>query len=249
MAAARSILDSLAPPKAAGAAGADAMPTIIRMQIREQLLALGYEVAEEVGQSDFKCALAVKRRPEDAEYSLAILIDDERHYRNGNLTEQYSQRPAILERFGWKLLPVYAKDWLHQPQKVMEQVLKALGAEPVDGTGRNGGAGVAAAWAAGAAGQGGGAAVATGTGMAQAGGPGAYDHLDFRRLVLRDESGEKFWEAATDGNKIIVRLGKTGARGQIQMKTFGDEETARKEIERLINEKSGDGYLSAQEPR
>ncbi len=220
MASARSILDSLAPPSAAGAAGADAMPTIIRTQIKEQLLALGYEVAEEVGQSDFKCALAVKKRPEDAEYSLAILIDDDRHYRNGNLIEQYSQRPAILERFGWKLLPVYAKDWLHQPQKVMEQVLKALGAGPVDGME-----------------------------TVQAGKPGAYDHLDFRRLVLRNESGEKFWEAATDGNKLIVRLGKTGARGQIQMKTFADEETARNELGRILKEKSGDGYQPAQEPR
>jgi predicted DNA-binding WGR domain protein len=217
MASARSILDSLAPPKSAGA---DAMPTIIRTQIKEQLLALGYEVAEEVGQSDFKCALAVKKRPEDTEYSLAILIDDERHYRNGNLIEQYSQRPAILERFGWKLLPVYAKDWLHQPQKVMEQVLKALGAGPVDGME-----------------------------MAPRGRPGTYDHLDFRRLVLRDEGGEKFWEAATDGNKLIVRLGKTGARGQIQMRTFADEETARNEIERIIKERSGDGYQPAQEPR
>jgi predicted DNA-binding WGR domain protein len=223
---ARSILDSLAPPSAVGA---EAVPTIIRTQIKEQLLALGYEVAEEVGQSDFKCALAVKRRPGDAEYSLAILVDDERHYRNGNLIEQYSQRPAILERFGWKLLPVYAKDWLHQPQKVMEQVLKALGAGPVDGTGRSG--------------------AAAGSGTATPGGPGAYDHLNFRRLVLRDEGGEKFWEAATDGNKIIVRLGKTGARGQIQMKTFADEETARNELGRILKEKSGDGYQPAQEPR
>jgi predicted DNA-binding WGR domain protein len=235
MASARSILDSLAPPKAAGA---DAIPTIIRTQIKEQLLAFGYEVAEEIGQSDFKCAMAVKRRPEDAEYSLAILIDDERHYSNGNLIEQYSQRPAILERFGWKLLPVYAKDWLHQPQKVMEQVLKALGAGPVDGMGRSGGAGVGVTP--------GGAA---GTGIAPTGGPGAYDHLDFRRLVIRDESGEKFWEAATDGNKLIVRLGKTGARGQIQMRTFADEETARNELGRILKEKSGDGYQPAQEPR
>ena len=69
------------------------------------------------------------------------------------------------------------------------------------------------------------------------------------RLVLREESGEKFWEAATDGNKIIVRLGKTGARGQIQMRTFADEETARNELGRLLKEKSGDGYQPAQEPR
>jgi predicted DNA-binding WGR domain protein len=84
-------------------------------------------VAEQVGQSGFKCSLAVKRHPEDGQYSLAILIDDEQHYANSNLIEQYYQRPAILRSFGWTVLPVYAKDWLNQPQKVMAQVWRALG--------------------------------------------------------------------------------------------------------------------------
>ena len=92
-----------------------------------QLEARGFEVAEQVGQSGFKCSLAVKRHPKDGQYSLAILIDDEQHYGNSNLIEQYYQRPAILRSFGWTVLPVYAKDWLNQPQKVMDQVWKALG--------------------------------------------------------------------------------------------------------------------------
>jgi predicted DNA-binding WGR domain protein len=213
MDAARSILDSLAPPKEAGHM---VLQTIIRRQLKEQLTALGYEVAEEVGQSDFKCSLAVKRHPEDEHYSLAILIDDERHYRNDNLMEQYYQRPAILERFGWTVLPVYAKDWLHQPQKVMEGVLKALGAssapfvpDPIDNP-------VSPA--------------------------GAYDHLEFRRLVLEDTGGEKFWEAATEGKQLIIRRGKTGSKGQILLKTFPDEVSARNEWNRQWEEQKQRGY-------
>ncbi|WP_431217864.1 AAA domain-containing protein [Puia sp. P3] len=124
MATARAILDGLVPRKAEarGALG----PTVVREQLKQQLVALGYEVAEQVGQSDFKCSLAVRRNGDDEAYSLAILIDDDSHYRNGNLVEQYYQRPAILKAFGWRVLPVYAKDWLHQPQKVLELVVKVL---------------------------------------------------------------------------------------------------------------------------
>ena len=230
MGAARTILDSLAPragepgeAKAGEPGGAKAAaPTIIGQQLRERLAERGYEVAEQVGQSDFKCSLAVKRHPDDAHYSLAILIDDERHYRNNNLIEQYYQRPAILRSFGWKVLPVYAKDWLHQPQKVMEQVWRALGAE-----------------AGGARGGGVGAAPVVGAGGGE---PGAVTGGGVRRLVIRDEGGEKFWAGVTDGKQLIIRWGKTGNRPQVSLKTFADEQTAREELDRLEEEQKQKGY-------
>jgi predicted DNA-binding WGR domain protein len=245
MSAARTILDGLVPQKASGAGVTG--PTVMRAQLKGQLEALGYEVAEQVGQSDFKCSLAVRRKAEDEDYALAILIDDELHYRNRNLVEQYYQRPAILKAFGWKVLAVYAKDWLHQPQKVMEQVLKALDAGVAVRTGSAAGAmdgPVAAA---------GGQAGATGWPVAEqavesagqgAGnnGSGLYDHLVFRRLVSGETGVEKFWEAATDGNKLVTRWGKAGARAQTQLKTFPDEEAARKEQERQEKEQLMKGF-------
>ena len=72
MAAARTILDSLAPRQTEGSVPVD--PTIIRRQIREQLLARGYEVAEQVGQSDFKCSLAVKRHPDDEQRGFELSL-------------------------------------------------------------------------------------------------------------------------------------------------------------------------------
>jgi predicted DNA-binding WGR domain protein len=71
---------------------------------------------------------------------------------------------------------------------------------------------------------------------------GKSDHLAFRRWVLQDEAGEKFWEAATDGNKLIIRQGKTGSRGQASLKTFADDEAARDEISRLEEEQKRKGY-------
>src|SRR6202000_1142607 len=94
---ARTILDGLTPHKNTGAK--TVTPTIIRSQIKDQLTAMGYEIAGPVGQSDFKCSLAVKRNAGDEAYALAILIDDEDHSHNENLVEQYYQRPAILPHF------------------------------------------------------------------------------------------------------------------------------------------------------
>jgi predicted DNA-binding WGR domain protein len=71
---------------------------------------------------------------------------------------------------------------------------------------------------------------------------GPYDHLEFRRLVLRDGAGEKFWEAATDGNRLIIRQGKTGSRGQASLKTLADDEVARDEMSRLEEEQKRKGY-------
>jgi predicted DNA-binding WGR domain protein/DNA polymerase III delta prime subunit len=231
MSAARTILDGLVPQKLSEQG--IAQPTVMRAQLKSQLMALGYEVAEQVGQSDFKCSLAVKRKPEDEAYALAILIDDELHYRNRNLVEQYYQRPAILKAFGWKVLSVYAKDWLHQPQKVMEQVLKALKEELVPAD---------LAVGAGSAGEQIIEPVGSGGGS---GGAGLYDHLVFRRLVWGEAGSDRFWEAATDGNKLVTRWGKAGTRAQTQVKTFPDEEDARKEQERQEQEQLAKGFRSA----
>ncbi len=320
---ARAILDGLAPVKAETYAGV--RPTIVRSQLKEQLTALGYEVAEQVGQSGFKCSLAVKRNADDEAWSLAILIDDDQHYRNKNLIEQYFQRPAILRSFGWKILAVYSKDWLHQPQRVMEQVIKALQEEPAQepggstsgsalgGGGAAGGGGLTGGGAAGGgAGDGGltgslagggsggggstsgsggggltgslaGGGSAKGSGSAdgaaagvpdpdsngksdftdrktgplagislkgmpvtamKAGGEArnAQDHLVFKRWAGKEGGVEKFWESAVDGNKLIIRWGKTGTRGQTQLKTLPDEASAQKERERQEKEQEAKGY-------
>jgi predicted DNA-binding WGR domain protein len=229
---ARSILDSLVLRKDEGA---EIRPSLVREQIRQQLQALGYEVDEQIGQSDFKCSLAVKAQPGDQAYTLGILLDDEKHYLNDNLIEQYYQRPAILERFGWKVLPVFSRDWLHQPQKIMDLILKLL-KEP----GLAGNVPVKAAQAADPSHVE--AVQPESRGITAGSSASPYDHLPFRRLHYQDDSSDKFWEAATDGNKLVVRWGRTGSKGQIQLKSFPDGEAAVKEMEKLIKEKQGKGY-------
>jgi predicted DNA-binding WGR domain protein/DNA polymerase III delta prime subunit len=217
--------------------------SIILQQIREQLEKKGYEVAEQVGQSDFKCSLAVKAKSADTTYSLSILLDDDRHYRNENLLEQYYQRPAILQTFNWRTINVFAKDWLSQPDKVLEQIIKRLHQEPGLEEDK-------AAETANIANE-----AATTNEHAEppiAGIPAItpetpaaatpYDHLTFHRLINAEGDTSRFWEAALDGCKLIVRYGRVGTKGQVHVKTFAKETTAQLEKDKMIKEKANKGY-------
>jgi predicted DNA-binding WGR domain protein len=222
---ARSILDGL-PDDSPGSA--PATPTLVRQQLKDQLLAHGFEVDGPIGQSDFKCSLAVKKKGEEEEYAVAILIDDEDHYRNENRIEQYYLRPALLRSFGWKVLPVYAKDWLHQPQKVMEQLLNILGRS------RNTSFMPAGSMSPGAS-----------MSPEDPVSPGEWTHLSFRRWVHPVD--DLFWEGATDDSRLILRWGRNGARGQTRIQTFADPETAIRELDRLEKMQGEKGWV--QEPR
>lgn len=209
MSAARGILDGLASGKPSQRYRTG--DTVILKEIREQLEQLGLEVSEQVGQSGFRCSLAVKAGAKDAAYALGIQVDDEAWYQHQNVLEQYYQRPAVLESFGWQVLTVYAKDWLQQPQKVIEEILRRLGkppqAAPLDSLIPQD-------------------AVPAGT----------------TRLLQGEGKNEKFWEAAVSGPKLFIRQGKSGTKGQIQVKTCIDAADAEKEKERMIEEKKNGGW-------
>jgi superfamily I DNA and/or RNA helicase/predicted DNA-binding WGR domain protein len=240
---ARSILDGLVINKHK-ADQPKAMHIVVK-EIKEQLLENGYESESQIGQSDFKASLAVKARKDDADYTLSILIDDDKHYSNNNLVEQYYQRPDILRSFGWRTMHVFTKDWLHDPKKVMRQILERIKEEPPENPSpetleenfllpnaatenaqitmpENTEAKLFIATNA----------------------PTGYDHLPFARLTFTDSnsSTNKFWEAATDDEKLVVRYGRVGGKGQLQVKTFADRNAAEKERQKLIREKENKGY-------
>ena len=73
---------------------------------------------------------------------------------------------------------------------------------------------------------------------------GAATGAGGKRLVFRDEGGEKFWEGVTDGKQLIIRRGKTGSRPQVSLKTFVDEQAAQDELNRLEEEQKRKGYGS-----
>lgn len=61
-------------------------------------------------------------------------------------------------------------------------------------------------------------------------------------LEYQDEKSNKFWEIEINGTNFTVRYGKIGADGQTLTKTFGSEEEAKQEADKLIADKVKKGY-------
>ncbi len=138
---ARRVLEGMNPlTRGAGKVAGHARADEISAQIAEALRARGHAVDEQVGQSRFRCDLAVRAAGDaqgaegeqssqsspSSHYALGILVDTAAHYENRNVLERYVSRPRILNAFGWQVLQVLAKDWLHGPHAVLEQIEQAL---------------------------------------------------------------------------------------------------------------------------
>lgn len=90
-------------------------------QISAALKAKGYIVDRAVGQSHFRCDLAVRRDGEML-YRLAILLDNDSYYDQSDLLERDLMRPRLLRDFGWKVSFVLAKDWYENSAAVLERL-------------------------------------------------------------------------------------------------------------------------------
>jgi hypothetical protein len=92
----------------------------------------GYTVDVDVGQSQFRCDLAVASGSA-SQYQLGILVDTGAHYRISNLLDRYLMQPSILRAFGWCFAYVLTKDWYHNPNDVLarlERLLRGQGGSP-----------------------------------------------------------------------------------------------------------------------
>jgi DNA ligase-1 len=57
-----------------------------------------------------------------------------------------------------------------------------------------------------------------------------------------EDSSSKFWEVSVVGREMTTRWGRIGSAGQTRTKTFKDEAAAQTQAEKLIVEKTADGY-------
>jgi hypothetical protein len=94
-------------------------------QIAAALVGLGYAVDRAVGQSHFRCDLAVRREGETA-YRLAILLDNDNYYDQSDLLERDLMRPKLLRDFGWNVAFVLAKDWYGDRAAVLDRLERLL---------------------------------------------------------------------------------------------------------------------------
>lgn len=210
----------------------------------------GYSVDLNVGQSKFRCDLAV-RGNSDTLYQLGILVDTDGHYANPNLLDRYLMQPTILRAFGWRFALVLTKDWYHNPDDVLSRIEKLLQGQEVlvesdaqDEEPAEPPAQVAPE-------------VPAATGPvppspiqespptvqpppvpALASALGAVRYFEFI-----GGSSRKYWEISLSGHAFTVRFGRIGSPGQSQTKTFADEAKAKREADLLIAEKVKKGYV------
>lgn len=63
-----------------------------------------------------------------------------------------------------------------------------------------------------------------------------------RNFEFVEGSSSKFWKVRLDGCDVTTRWGRLGTDGQSKTKTFKDEAAAKKEYDKLIEEKTEKGY-------
>lgn len=187
--------------------------TTVSQELKQALENKGYVVEELVGQSIFKCSLAVRKSTTDLHYQLGILLDDEAHYQNGDLVEQYFQRPAILQSFGWEVISVFAKDWCEAPEHVLHQItskLEGKGAEPSVSV------------------------VPDVKTTPQSTSP-------YTELTTAD--GSRFWRVAQVEKQLHITEGKVGSNGLVQVSTYSSEVEALLKFNNLVEGQLAAGFI------
>ncbi|MCB9260936.1 MAG: DUF4011 domain-containing protein [Flavobacteriales bacterium] len=221
----------------------------IIQQIKNRIHQLGYQADTGVGQSYFKCDLAV-RFDSQTQYRLGILIDHGLHYKVDDVVEQYCQKPEILKSFGWKILRVYYKDWLDDPNRVMERVVHILendkdefevveenlliNEQKIDDLivelQQNEPAQLVEE------------TIEELNEISERKSEATGQMESFQRLEFSEGTSNKYWEIGVNQNRVIVRYGRIGNNPQINEKEFDSHEIAQREKGKMIEKKQAKGY-------
>src|SRR5262245_60102522 len=67
--------------------------------------------------------------------------------------------------------------------------------------------------------------------------------VHMRTFEFTDDKSNKFWNIELKGKTVTVVFGKIGTAGQTKPKDFSDEASAKKEHDKLVNEKVKKGYI------
>ena len=76
-----------------------------------------------------------------------------------------------------------------------------------------------------------------------AGAAGASGSTGSRYFEFVEGTSSKFWEVSQSGADMTTRWGRIGTAGQSKTKTFADQAAAARQVAKLIEEKTGEGYV------
>lgn len=222
---ARQVLDGLNPLKRKSLSLEQTSATLAG-QIAAALRERGWSAETQIGQSRFRCDVAV-RSSDAAQHQVGLLLDVTG---SAGVLERFHTQPSILKAFGWQVLVILAKDWWHDPQSVLDRIERLLRNEIEDEVEIQCEAEPEA--------------VPEPTPQppppAPVSAPSAPNRM--QRFEFIEAGSKKFWEIGQNGCEMTVRYGRIGTNGQMQNKTFPDEARARREVQKLITEKVRKGY-------
>ena len=208
----------------------------LQQQICEALNEQGYFTKINIGQSHFKCHIGIKKSEKDKSYLLGTILDDNAHYNNTDLIEQYLLKPNILKNFGWNILQVYAKDWLENRSKVLKLIInkidgktddEILETENISNTETLLNQRIE---------------LATTKHNNLVENFNSPINTNTIRLLLEESNTNKFWQITQNKISLIIEFGKVNTNGQKIIKSFETEDLATKEMKRLIEQKKKKNY-------
>jgi predicted DNA-binding WGR domain protein len=239
-------------PDAAKTFGADVPVDPVRTAIAEALRERGHIVHEHVGGASFRCDLAIVNAVGDG-YSLGILLD--RDTDSGiSVEERFLFRPTILRSFGWRVIDIPVAAWLRARDATVERIVVEISNDSWDQLDSDPFAGV------------------TLPKDVRAASPSQFPQpvsalnplspvkvpedtvarsvseaidantppmIEFRFV---QGTSNKYWKVGLNGCDLIVQFGRVGTKGQRVIKTFDDEDRAKREAIKLTLEKTRKGY-------
>lgn len=202
----------------------------IILQISNAIESKGFFVQLNIGQSKFKCHIAVKQNKEDDEFCTGVIIDDIEFYKNEDIMEQYILKPEILKSNGWRLCQIYSKDWIENRDRVIQYIISTIHQEEFFDIE-----------------------------LAQENEPMIEEEEmnhnientteqseeKYERYINNSDGSNKFWEIYQDKNCLYIQFGRIGTKGQRMIKEFDNEEIASRTKSKLIAQKMEKNYFIA----
>ena len=103
----------------------DQFDSAFEMEVYDFLRDNGYEVDTQVGCSNFKIDLGIKR-PSTSDYVLAVECDGATYHSSKNARDRDRLRQEILENMGWKFYRIWSTDWFKNTAVEKERLLEAV---------------------------------------------------------------------------------------------------------------------------
>lgn len=210
----------------------------LREAIAQALRARGHEVREFVGSARFRCDIAIVD-PESGDYALAILLDHNIDDTPSHTFERFVFKPSILRSFGWKVIDIPSYSWHQSSDTVLAHIDYMLSKHSTeiplseDDLYEN-------------------IALPAFTAPAQfkssedksSDSQDAFsEHTeDFKHFHFQQGKSDKFWRIAQRDLDIVVHYGRSGTKGQKVTKSYDSETRAKREMNKLILEKTRKGY-------